>query len=248
MKPRRAAFAPLLVLVALAACKGGEDDSRRGEGARGFPRATRLIAPMDASSPSSEAERDSAGEAARVMALSGIRPGMSVADIGAGEGYYTVRLAPAVGRKGRVLAEDIDSGALARLGDRVQRERLDNVSIELGDAVDPHLPPASFDRVFLIHVYNQVREPYAFLWHLRAGLRAGGSVVVVEDEVPGNRFAVPPAALFCEFSAVGFRLIQFVTKSGATGYYAQFEAIGDRPEPAAIRPCSYSTGSSARGG
>lgn len=239
---------PVLMLAALGACDGDDNPSHRPEGARGFPRALRAIATSSTGYALSEAERDRAGEAARVMALSGVRPGMSVADIGAGEGYYTVRLAPAVGRKGRVLAEDIDAGALSRLGDRVQRERLDNVSIALGDAADPHLPPASFDRVFLVHVYRYLGEPYAFLWHMRGGLRPGGTVAVVEDEAPGDRFAVPPELLFCEFSAVGFRLIQFVTKLDGTGYYAQFEAIGDRPEPVAIRPCSASMASSAKSG
>ncbi len=245
-------LAALAAVAVLAACHGG-DDARRSPAAREFPRPTRPIAPEgpaataqgDAQSGAqseaqSEARRDAGGEADWVMRLAGVGPGMRVADIGAGEGYYTVRMSPIVGRRGRVLAEDIDGQALSRLGDRVQRQRLDNVSIQLGDAVDPHLPPASFDRVLLVHVYNQVREPYAFLWHLRGGLRRGGSVVVVEDDAPNDRFAIAPGQLFCEFSQLGFRLIQFATKSGSTGYYAQFEAIGDRPEPATVKPCANS--------
>ena len=250
MRLRRAALAPLLglaPLLVLAGCHARDDDARRSEAARGFPRTTRPFAPPDARALT-DAQRDAAGEAAGVMAQAGIRAGMSVADIGAGGGYYTVRLSPLVGKKGRVLAEDIDRATLSRLGDRVQREALDNVSITLGDEADPHLPPASFDRVLLINVYRQVREPYAFLWHLRDGLRPGGAVVVVEDNAANDRFAVPPAQLFCEFSAVGFRLIQFATKSGSTGYYAQFEAVGERPEPATIRPCQISAGSLPRGG
>lgn len=249
MSWHRAALAPLLVLaqlLVLTGCHAGDDDPHRSEAARGFPRATRPFAPADARGPT-DAQRDAAGEAAAVMAQAGIRSGMSVADIGAGGGYYTVRLSPLVGKKGRVLAEDIDRAALNRLGDRVQREALDNVSITQGEEADPHLPPASFDRVLLIHMYRQVREPYAFLWHLRAGLRPGGAVAVVEDNTPNDRYAVSPAQLFCEFSALGFRLIQFATKSGTTGYYAQFEAVGERPEPATIRPCQISAGSSPRG-
>ena len=247
-------LAALAAVAMLAACHAAGDDARRDPGARDFPRATRPIEPVGGSGragvafPLAEAQRDSAGEAAWVMRLAGIGPGMSVADVGAGEGYYTVRLSPVVGRRGRVLAEDIDAGVLSRLGERVERERLDNVSIQLGDAVDPHLPPASFDRVLLVHVYGQVTEPYAFLWHLRGALRSGGSVVVEEDDAPvvgranrgANRFAIAPAQLFCEFAALGFRLIQFGTKSGAAGYYAQFEAIGERPEPATVNPCANS--------
>ena len=195
MSPRaalapRKVLAPLLLLaLALGGCHradGSGGDAQRAPGARGFPRSDRPVELAGADSTQTEQQRDARGEAAWVLALAGVRPGMSVADIGAGGGYYTVRLSPAVGRHGRVLAEDIDAGALSRLGVRVERERLNNVSIQLGDVADPHLPPASFDRVLLVHVYRQVTEPYAFLWHLRGGQRAGGSVAVVEDDLPKN--------------------------------------------------------------
>src|SRR3546814_17956914 len=81
--------------------------------------------------------RDQAGEAETVMAYAMVMPGMTVADIGAGEGYYTVRLARKVGNKGRVLAEDIIAATRDRLAERVERERLDNVSVKLGE---PHNP------------------------------------------------------------------------------------------------------------
>ena len=171
------------------------------------------------------------------MDFADVRPGMTVADIGAGEGYFTVRLAPRVGKKGRVLAEDIDRQALAKLGDRVQRERLDNVSIALGSEVDPHLPATSFDRIFLIHMYHEVREPYAFLWHLRAALRPGGRVIVVDRDRPADKHGVPPATVFCEFGALHYRLSEFVRKPAVSSYYGQFEAVGERPEPSAIQAC-----------
>ena len=99
---------------------------------------------------------------------------MSVADIGAGEGYYTVRLAPFVGRRGRVLAEDIVPEIRRSAGQRVQRESLDNVAVKLGAPDDPKLPPRSFDRIFLVHVYHEVESPYAFLWTMRDGLKPEG--------------------------------------------------------------------------
>ena len=74
------------------------------------------------------------------MQLAGVRPGMWVADVGAGEGYYTVRLARVVGHKGRVLAEDIVPETRDDLGERVQRERLDNVAVKLGTPDNPMLP------------------------------------------------------------------------------------------------------------
>jgi ubiquinone/menaquinone biosynthesis C-methylase UbiE len=141
-----------------------------------------------------------------------------------------------------VLAQDIDSRALERLGARVERERLDNVSIKLGAADDPRLPANSFDRIFLIHMYHEVGEPYAFLWRLRPGLKAGGQVIVVDTERPTDQHGMPPKLLFCEFEAVGFRLVQFVRKPELKGYYAQFEAVGERPEPQSIKPCGAAKG------
>jgi ubiquinone/menaquinone biosynthesis C-methylase UbiE len=230
--------AALLALALVSACQPKHDDqSDRPKTARMFPRADRPVSKAGATSFSTEVERDSVNEAQTVMDLADIAAGTTVADIGAGEGYYTVRLAARVGRKGRVLAEDIDAAALHRLGDRVQRERLDNVSIKHGTPDDPRLPAASFDRIFLVHMYHEVAEPYAFLWRLRPALRPGGRVIVVDVDRPTGEHGTPPALLFCEFGAVGFRLTQFVRKPELQGYYAQFEAAGDRPAPEAIRPC-----------
>lgn len=243
----RSHAAVVLALLALAGCNVvSEQDADRPETAREFPRAYRPVSESGSNAFSTEVERDSVNEAQTVMDLADIREGTTVADIGAGEGYYTVRLAARVGPKGRVLAQDIDRNALERLGTRVERERLDNVSIKLGAPDDPRLPDASFDRIFLVHMYHEVTEPYAFLWRLRPALKPGGKVIVVDIDRPTDRHGVPPALLFCEFSAVGFRLGQFVRKPELQGYYAEFEAAGDRPAPNAIRPCVTAKGKSAR--
>lgn len=234
----RPAAAALLAMVALAGCNGPAADADRAEGALEFPRAYRPVSALGSNEFSSEDQRDDLGEARVVMDLARIGAGTTVADIGAGEGYYTVRLAERVGAKGRVLAQDIDPAAMQRLGQRVERERLDNVSIKTGAADDPRLPANSFDRVFLIHMYHEVSEPYAFLWRLRPALRPGGQVIVVDVDRPTDQHGIPPALLFCEFQAVGFRLVEFVRKPELKGYYAQFEASGERPAPAAIKPCN----------
>lgn len=233
----RHSLALLLVCVSLAACKQQADDSDRPETSREFPRAYRPVSAPGGNSFSTEQQRDDRNEANTVMSLANIEPGMTVADIGAGEGYYTVRLAERVGGKGRVLAQDIDPDALSRLGSRVVRERLDNVSIKLGAADDPRLPSNSFDRIFLVHMYHEVGEPYAFLWRLRPALRENGQVIVVDVDRPTSRHGIRPQLLFCEFQAVGFRLVEFVRKPELAGYYAQFEAVGSRPEPDKIQPC-----------
>jgi len=228
----------LAALLAVASgCTAPEADSDRLETSREFPRADRPVSELSANRFSTETERDSVNEAQTVMDLANITDGMTVADIGAGEGYYTVRLAQRVGRKGRVLAQDIDRDALNKLGLRVERERFENVSIKLGTPDDPGLPEDSFDRIFLVHMYHEVTEPYAFLWRLRPALRKGGQVIVVDVDRPTDQHGIPPALLFCEFDALGFRLSEFVRKPDLQGYYAQFEVAEDRPVPGDIEPC-----------
>ena len=233
----RRAIALIAVLAVLSACKVQQDQDSRPETARNFPKAVRPVSDLGGNSFSNEQTRDDRGEATAVMDLAAIAPGMTVADLGAGEGYYTVRLAERVGTKGRVLAQDIDQQALRRLGDRVERERLDNVSIKLGAEDDPRLPAGSFDRIFMVHMYHEVTEPYAFLWRLRPALRQGGQVIVVDVDRPADKHGIPPKLLFCEMDHVGFRLVEFVRKPELAGYYAQFEAVGGRPEPDQIKPC-----------
>lgn len=237
MRARNAVVRHLLARVGvgtmfavLAACQG--DD-----GQREFPSADRPVSGLGSNRFSTEDQRDSVNEAQVVMDLARLEPGMTVADIGAGEGYYTVRLSQRVGSEGRVLAQDIDADALRDLGLRVERERLDNVSIKHGEPEDPELPANSFDRIFLVHMYHEVAEPYAFLWHMRPSLRDGGRVIVVDIDRPTDAHGIPPHLLFCEFAAVGFRLTAFERKPELQGYFAQFEAVGPRPAPNAIRPC-----------
>lgn len=230
-------FFSVILLLGLCACEGRHPDDGRPRTSRDFPVADRPVSKATETAFASEIQRDSNNEAQVVMDLARIEPGMSVADIGAGEGYYTVRLATRVGAKGRVLAEDIDAAANERLGTRVLRERLENVSIKLGTEDDPSLPPNSFDRIFMVHMYHEVTEPYAFLWRLRPALRPGGRVIVVDVDRPTSAHGIPPALLFCELNAVGFRLTEFIRKPELRGYYAQFEAVGPRPAPESIAPC-----------
>jgi ubiquinone/menaquinone biosynthesis C-methylase UbiE len=227
-----------LLALGLASCRQEPSaDLDRPETSREFPRAYRPVSELGKTSVSTEQARDDRNEANTVMDLANIRAGMTVADIGAGEGYYTVRLAERVGMDGRVLAQDIDQDALRRLGSRVEDDRLDNVSIKLGAEDDPRLPENSFDRIFMVHMYHEVTEPYAFLWRLRPALREGGQVIVVDVDRPADQHGLRPQLLFCEFQAVGFRLVEFVRRPELAGYYAQFEAVGPRPQPDEIKPC-----------
>ena len=238
----REALALVLVAATLAGCNRSAGDADRPGDAREFPRPYRPVSAVTSNEFSNEDQRDDLGEAKVVMDLAQIGAGTTVADIGAGEGYYTVRLGERVGPKGRVLAQDIDAKVIQRLGQRVERERLDNVSIKLGEPTDPKLPAGSFDRVFMVHMYHEVTEPYAFLWRLRPSLKPGGQVVVVDVDRPTDQHGIPPALLFCEFAAVGFRLVEFVRRPELNGYYASFEAVGEPPKPHDIKPCNTANG------
>ena len=203
-----------------------------------FPKAERDVAPIVSDSFSTEDSRNRLGEAQQVIQLAGVASGMWVADVGAGEGYYTVHLAPAVGPRGRVLAEDIVEDTHQRLLQRVQRERLDNVAVRLGKPDDPMLPARSFDRVFLVHMYHEVQSPYAFLWNLREGLKPDGLVVVVDSNRPTKRHGISPELLSCEFAAVGLQRTDIKLLAGGESYLAKFRLAGPRPQPSDITACS----------
>jgi ubiquinone/menaquinone biosynthesis C-methylase UbiE len=219
-----------LALLLLASCKPAPEKSQ-------FPDPQRPVAPIVSPRYSNEDARDSLGEADKVMALAEIKPGMFVADVGAGEGYYTVRLSPLVGPAGRVLAQDIMPATRDELADRVTRENLQNVAVKLGEPNDPKLPASSFDRVMLIHMYHEVTRPSEFLWHLRDSLKHDGRVVVVDADRPTDRHGTPPKLLICEFAAVGYGLTRFERLADSESYFAQFEAKGPRPEPSQIPVC-----------
>lgn len=227
-----------LAALLLSGCDALGDDSLRPDTALEFPLPDRPLPDKSFSEFSTEDVRDERGEAVKVMNMADILPGMTVADIGAGEGYYTVRLAERVGETGRVLAQDIDRDALDRLGSRVERERLENISIKLGKPDDPQLPVDSFDRIFLVHVYHEVTEPYAFLWRLWPALNAGGEIIIVEAERPIGQRGIPHALLFCEFEAVGYHLVEFTEKPDIEGYFARFERGRNRTEPGDIQVCA----------
>src|SRR5215212_9595768 len=214
----------LAALFVLASCRAQPSEPQ-------FPQAHRDVAPIVDDTFSTEDARDRLGEAEEVMELAGVNPGMSVADVGAGQGYYTVRLARVVGAKGRVLAEDILPDVRDSLSDRVQRESLDNVSVKLGTADNPMLPSQSFDRVFLVHMYHEVESPYAFLWHLRDGVKPDGEVVVVDSNRPVKQHGIPPAQLKCEFAALNMTPVKFSMLTGGEAYLMAFRTVGPKPAP-----------------
>ena len=228
----------LLALMALAGCDAGPATAPvKADNVGPFPAADRPVARIVSARWSTEEARDRKNEAGEVMDKAGITPGMTVADIGAGEGYYTIRLAERVGKEGRVLAEDIVPEVRDALAERVARDRLQSVSVRLGDPADPKLPVHSFDRVLMVHMYHEIQQPYEFLWRMRPSLKPDGEVIVVDANRPTQNHGTPPALLKCEFAAVGYTLASTEDMPSAGGYLATFRAQGPRPDPHTIKPC-----------
>ena len=208
-----------------------------GQSEDAFPAPTRPVAAIVSSRWSSEDIRDNAGEADAVIAALGIRRGMTVADIGAGEGYYEPHLSKAVGTTGTVIAQDIVPETLAKLAQRVDAAKWSNVLVARGEAHDPRLPPHSVDVALLVHMYHEVDAPFALLWNLRAALKSGGRIAVVDADRPTADHGTPPALLECEFAAVGYAR-QSARPMGEGAYLAVFAPVGPPPVPASIVPCA----------
>ena len=196
-----------------------------------FPAPARPVAPVVSPRWSTERARDNAGEAKTVIAALGPLRDRTVADIGAGEGYYEPHLARAVGPHGRVVAEDIDAATVARLAHRVRPLR--NVTTLLGRPDDVALAPASIDVVLMVHMYHEITQPYALLWRLRRSLKVGGRVAIVDADRPTADHGTPPALLACELGAIGYARTS-ERPIGAGTYLAVFEP---RAVPDTIAVC-----------
>ena len=109
-----------------------------------------------------------------------IPKGASVADVGAGSGYMTVRLAEAVGAQGRVYANDIQPQMLEMLRRRLERAKIQNVTLVQGELDDPKLPAASVDLVLMVDVYHELSQPQSMLRRVRDALKPGGRLVLLE--------------------------------------------------------------------
>jgi ubiquinone/menaquinone biosynthesis C-methylase UbiE len=125
-------------------------------------------------------ERETEEATSRAVEALGLRPGMVVADVGAGVGYYTVRIARRVGPTGRVYATDIQPGMLTVLSRRVGEEGLVNVVPVLGTPDNPRLPAAVIDVALMVDVYHELSSPQAFVRRLREALKPEGRLVLIE--------------------------------------------------------------------
>jgi ubiquinone/menaquinone biosynthesis C-methylase UbiE len=141
-----------------------------------------------------------------------IPKGASVADIGAGSGYITVRLAARVGPTGRVYANDVQPQMLNILARRLDMSKITNVTLIEGTIDDPKLPPASVDLALMVDVYHELSQPQAILRRLRESLKPGGRLVLLEYRKedptvpikPEHKMSVAEAKM--EVEAEGFTL------------------------------------------
>ena len=241
--PFLAMLAGAAVALAVSACSAAAPDATLpaaappGLAAERFPRPQRPVAGIVSDQWSSEDSRERVGEAARVIDLLGIRPGMTVADIGAGAGYYVRRLSPRVGPGGRVIAQDVERSTLDRLGQRVSRDRLDNVSLVLGEPHDPRLASRSVDLALLVHMYHEITQPYGLLVNLVPAMRPGGRVAILDVDGPVLAHGTPRALLSCELAAIGYREVAWHWIEGRSVYLAVFEPPAESPEAERIVPC-----------
>ena len=231
--------APLaLTLVAGAVVYAAQEPlAGRGFPAASFPAVTRPVAPIVSPTWGDSAGRDAAHEVSQIAARLKLHPGMTVGDLGAGNGYDSLRLAGLVGPSGHVIAEDVAPTALQALSAQAGQRRLTNVTIALGEPQDPRLPPRSLDAAILVHMYHEIAHPYAFLYNLVGALRPDARVGVEELDRPTEAHGTPPALLRCEFEAVGYRPESLAPLKGGLGYFAVFAAPRSPPAPQRIRAC-----------
>ena len=165
----------------------------------------------------------------------GIGPGSAVADIGAGRGYFTLRLAERVGPQGRVFAVDIDEGNLNRLRDRAEREHLKQISTINSTTSDPKLEADSVQAILVVNAYHEMREFEAMMQGMFRGLKPCGRLGVIDGEAPEgrpredyySRHDIPEALVRADAERNGFRFVAkkpgFRDGDGDPWYFLVFE-------------------------
>ena len=151
------------------------------EAQRRHPVSGRIFAPvMGVGGWLERPEREDEEAPSKALDALDLKPGMVVADIGAGSGYYTSRMARRVGPAGRVYATDIQQGMIDLLDRRIRSEGLANVTTVLGGMDDPKLPPRAIDLAIMVDVYHELQQPQVFLQRLKESFKPGGRLVLLE--------------------------------------------------------------------
>ncbi len=162
----------------------------------------------------------------RVMDILRITPGKSVADIGAGSGWFSVRAARRVGVSGTVYAVDINPEAIAYINSRAEKESLSNIKAILSKPDDPLLPKESVDAVLLIKSYHEIADPVELLEHLRPALLPGARLGIIDRNGKGTNHGVNRSIVIEEAAKAGYHLehtYDFVKDDGMD-YFLVFSA------------------------
>jgi ubiquinone/menaquinone biosynthesis C-methylase UbiE len=125
-------------------------------------------------------EREDEEAPSKALDALDLKPGMVVADIGAGSGYYASRIAKRVGPSGRVYATDIQPGMIEILDRRIKSDGITNITTVLGGMDDPRLPPQSIDLAIMVDVYHELQQPQVFLQRLKQTFKPDGRLVLLE--------------------------------------------------------------------
>ena len=192
-----------------------------------------------------ESQREEQQRVNDVFKALGVAPGAVVADVGAGQGFYTVRLAKAVGEAGKVLAVDVSASALRSLRGRVADEGLGNVEVIEGAADDPKLPKASLDAALIVNAYHEMTEHQQMLARIREALKPGGRLVILEPISPGLRdrdraeqtrqHEIAPAFVQQDAKAAGFSVVELLDPfSNHHGHGGSEYLLVLTPDPAVL--------------
>ncbi len=160
----------------------------------------------------------------RVMDLLQLKPGSTVADIGAGSGWFSVRAARRVGPNGRVIAEDINAKAVTYIQQRAQREHLANIVPVLGTPDDPKLTPNSLDAALMLKVYHEIAHAPLVLANLRAALKPGARFGIIDRNGNGADHGLKESIVRDEVEHAGFRQVARYdfTKADGQDYFLIF--------------------------
>jgi predicted methyltransferase len=173
--------------------------------------------------------RDERLQIARVMDMLGIEPGKSVADIGAGSGWFAVRAARRVTGSGTVYAVDINPEATQYIDGRAKKEQLQNIKTILSQPDDPEVPADSVDAVLLLKTYHEVAHPVVLLRNLRASLKPGAKIGIIDRNGNGANHGVSKDVVVREAAQAGYELhdSQDFVKADSMDYFLIFTAKPD---------------------
>lgn len=168
--------------------------------------------------------RDQRLQIQRVMDLLGIKAGSSVADIGAGSGWFSMRAAARVGASGVVYAEDINPDAMTYIDARAHKEKVSNVRTVLGNPDDPKLPSDAIDAVLLLKVYHEIAQPLVLMAKLKPSLRPGAKVGIIDRNGNGTDHGLNSDVVKREMTEAGFKLVSSYdfTKADGQDYFLVF--------------------------